>query len=363
VKTATAAEARSLGSRLLSPRTQAMTAVGVAALGFTAIAYMNMVPFLRDDLGWPAEVAWTLGGVFEIALIALGLLGRWAALEQLPFEKFLMWTWLFAAMSGAFAAVHMLNAGMAWGPVLFAFAVPLVAALVWHFALGMEVKAIKGIDWVGRRRQRQDRLAARKGERLVRKYVRACQRTARLEHLSDGSPAALRSIEKSRSQEIAAEDAALDLLGVEDFEKRLKKHAALSEAMEGHRQRVRATSMESSSSKQTAQTSLPAEAPVSTTEASPRARAASPTARPVAVPGLRSDTEPARKGALPNDPGTNADIVNMKAADLSNAKIGAKFGVDASTISRRLKKIEANAPRTPISGVPVVPTKELATVG
>jgi len=340
----------------------------IAALALTAIAYINMVPFLRDDLGWQPELAWALGGVFELSLIALGLLARWAALAGQSSETFMMWTWLFALMSGCFAAAHMINAGIMPVAALFAALIPLVAALMWHFVLGMEIKAVKGIDWSERRRRKAEERAERRGEKHMKVWARACQRLGYLSQIGDQSAEGRKKILAAYDEKQAAEDKAIEVLGIEGFTKRAKVWGSQSEAAKEHVQRLYGTSSVPEIVVRAEAPAAPAETTQASEDAATAAEPAPAAARHAAKPARRiREARPGRpaqertprpgskpRTSLPDDPGTNAEILNMRESGMKGKEIADAFRVDPSTVSRRLRKLDENPPKTPAAGVPVV---------
>ena len=124
-----------------------MTAAVAVALISTRSAYLAMVHFGVDVVGMSTADAWTSAGVFELSLVTVALLAREAAKENRPSGTLLSLTWVLSSASGFFAAWHELYIGNPVGAAMFRFAVPLLAALMWHLALIGDRHLATGTSW------------------------------------------------------------------------------------------------------------------------------------------------------------------------------------------------------------------------
>lgn len=111
-----------------------LSAMGVAVLA-TVFAYFAMVGFALDVLEISTVSAYVFAGVYELSLITVALLAREAAQQDRPARTQLVMTWVFSAASGILAGYHEIDAGHGLVAAGFRFTVPVVAALMWHFAL------------------------------------------------------------------------------------------------------------------------------------------------------------------------------------------------------------------------------------
>ncbi|MEU2201622.1 helix-turn-helix domain-containing protein [Isoptericola sp. NPDC019482] len=206
-----------------------MVAVVVAATIATALAYSGMVLFGLEVAGMSPAEAYALAGFLEVSLVAVALMARNAALEGRPYGVLLTLTWILSGTSGMFAALHEIAVPDASTPymVAFRFVPPLVAALMWHLALVGERHLVTGHTLDERRR-----------EHRVHQYVTALElwRDARLD--STGNHAGMRKVRTAHSRQRAARDAALKLLTVEDFERRMQVWVERLEAAERHGNRL-----------------------------------------------------------------------------------------------------------------------------
>ncbi|MFE5292735.1 helix-turn-helix domain-containing protein [Isoptericola sp. NPDC056618] len=206
-----------------------MVAVVVAATIATALAYSGMVLFGLEVAGMSPAEAYALAGFLEVSLVAVALMARNAALEGRPYGVLLTLTWILSGTSGMFAALHEIAVPDASTPymVAFRFVPPLVAALMWHLALVGERHLVTGHTLDERRR-----------EHRVHQYVTALElwRDARLD--SSGNHAGMRKVRTAHSRQRAARDAALKLLTVEDFERRMQVWVERLEAAERHGNRL-----------------------------------------------------------------------------------------------------------------------------
>ncbi|SKC50629.1 helix-turn-helix domain-containing protein [Krasilnikoviella flava] len=215
-----------------------MVAVVVAATIATALAYSGMVLFGLEVAGMSPAEAYALAGFLEVSLVAVALMARNAALEGRPYGVLLTLTWILSGTSGMFAALHEIAVPDASTPymVAFRFVPPLVAALMWHLALVGERHLVTGHTLDERRR-----------EHRVHQYVTALElwRDARLD--GAGTHRGMRKVRAAHSRQRAARDAALKLLTVEDFERRMQVWVERLEAAERHGNRldlIGATSVE-----------------------------------------------------------------------------------------------------------------------
>lgn len=206
-----------------------MVAVVVAATIATALAYSGMVLFGLEVAGMSPAEAYALAGFLEVSLVAVALMARNAALEGRPYGVLLTLTWILSGTSGMFAALHEIAVPDASTPymVAFRFVPPLVAALMWHLALVGERHLVTGHTLDERRR-----------EHRVHQYVTALElwRDARLD--STGNHAGMRKVRAAHGRQRAARDAALKLLTVEDFERRMQVWVERLEAAERHGNRL-----------------------------------------------------------------------------------------------------------------------------
>lgn len=206
-----------------------MIAVVVAATIATALAYSGMVLFGLEVAHMSPLEAYGLAGFLEISLVAVALMARNAALEGRPYGILLTLTWVLSGTSGVFAALHEIAVPTESTPymVVFRFVPPLVAALMWHLALVGERHMVTGHTLDERRR-----------ETRVHGYVSALEqwRDARVD--SSGSSTDLRKVRAAHQRQRAARDAALKLLTVEDFERRMQVWVDRLEAAERHGNRL-----------------------------------------------------------------------------------------------------------------------------
>ncbi|MFI2103882.1 helix-turn-helix domain-containing protein [Isoptericola sp. NPDC019693] len=206
-----------------------MVAVVVAATIATALAYSGMVLFGLEVAGMSPAEAYALAGFLEVSLVAVALMARNAALEGRPYGVLLTLTWILSGTSGMFAALHEIAVPDASTPymVAFRFVPPLVAALMWHLALVGERHLVTGHTLDERRR-----------EHRVHQYVTALElwRDARLD--SGGTHRGMRKVRAAHGRQRAARDAALKLLTVEDFERRMQVWVERLEAAERHGSRL-----------------------------------------------------------------------------------------------------------------------------
>ena len=206
-----------------------MVAVVVAALIATALAYSGMVLFGLEVAHMTPLEAYGLAGFLEVSLVAVALMARNAALEGRPYGVLLTLTWVLSGTSGLFAALHEVAVPTASTPymVVFRFVPPLVAALMWHLALVGERHMVTGHTLEERRR-----------EARVHGYVSALEQWRDARADSAGSPADLRKVRAAHERQRAARDAALKLLTVEDFERRMQVWVERLEAAERHGARL-----------------------------------------------------------------------------------------------------------------------------
>ncbi|MHA7619910.1 helix-turn-helix domain-containing protein [Cellulosimicrobium cellulans] len=206
-----------------------MVAVVIAATIATALAYSGMVLFGLEVAHMSPLEAYGLAGFLEISLVAVALMARNAALEGRPYGVLLALTWVLSGTSGLFAALHEIAVPTASTPymVVFRFVPPLVAALMWHLALVGERHMVTGHTLEERRR-----------ELRVHGYVSALEQWRDARADSVGSPADLRKVRAAHERQRAARDAALKLLTVEDFERRMQVWVDRLEAAERHGNRL-----------------------------------------------------------------------------------------------------------------------------
>ncbi|MGH4000971.1 MAG: hypothetical protein ACRDTJ_26320, partial [Pseudonocardiaceae bacterium] len=166
----------------------------------TAAAYVAMVAFGRDLLGMSAFTAYAFAGVFELALVAVALMAREAAMDNRPNGTLLALTWALSAGSGMFAASHEILEGHGPAAAGFRFVVPLIAALMWHLALVGDRHLAAGRTWS------QLRTSARMHALfLASKEVRRLT----LEHDQAGTATSRRRLARAEARERRAESVAL----------------------------------------------------------------------------------------------------------------------------------------------------------
>lgn len=206
-----------------------MVAVVIAATIATALAYSGMVLFGLEVAHMSPLEAYGLAGFLEISLVAVALMARNAALEGRPYGVLLALTWVLSGTSGLFAALHEIAVPSASTPymVVFRFVPPLVAALMWHLALVGERHMVTGHTLEERRR-----------ELRVHGYVSALEQWRDARADSAGSAGDLRKVRSAHERQRAARDAALKLLTVEDFERRMQVWVDRLEAAERHGNRL-----------------------------------------------------------------------------------------------------------------------------
>ena len=206
-----------------------MVAVVIAATIATALAYSGMVLFGLEVAHMSPLEAYGLAGFLEISLVAVALMARNAALEGRPYGVLLTLTWVLSGTSGVFAALHEIAVPTASTPymVVFRFVPPLVAALMWHLALVGERHMVTGHTLEERRR-----------EARVHGYVSALEQWRDARADSAGSSGDLRKVRAAHERQREARDAALKLLTVEDFERRMQVWVDRLEAAERHGNRL-----------------------------------------------------------------------------------------------------------------------------
>lgn len=231
-----------------------MVAVVIAATIATALAYSGMVLFGLEVAHMSPLEAYGLAGFLEISLVAVALMARNAALEGRPYGVLLALTWVLSGTSGLFAALHEIAVPTASTPymVVFRFVPPLVAALMWHLALVGERHMVTGHTLEERRR-----------ELRVHGYVSALEQWRDARADSAGSSGDLRKVRAAHERQRAARDAALKLLTVEDFERRMQVWVDRLEAAERHGNRldlIGASSVKRGTARGSAEVAGPAEA-------------------------------------------------------------------------------------------------------
>jgi len=230
-----------------------MVAVVIAATIATALAYSGMVLFGLEVAHMSPLEAYGLAGFLEISLVAVALMARNAALEGRPYGVLLTLTWVLSGTSGVFAALHEVAVPTASTPymVVFRFVPPLVAALMWHLALVGERHMVTGHTLEERRR-----------EARVHGYVSALEQWRDARADSAGSSGDLRKVRAAHERQREARDAALKLLTVEDFERRMQVWVDRLEAAERHGNRldlIGASSVKRGTARGSAEAAAPAE--------------------------------------------------------------------------------------------------------
>lgn len=132
-------------------RRAVQTATVIVALISTSSAYLAMCSFGRDALGMSPAVAWSTAGVLEMSLVTVALLAREAARDARPTGTLLTLTWSLSGLSGLFAGWHELHTGHSTAAAAFRFAVPVLAALLWHLALLGDQHLATGRTWASAR--------------------------------------------------------------------------------------------------------------------------------------------------------------------------------------------------------------------
>jgi hypothetical protein len=124
-----------------------MVATIVVAAVSTISSWLAMVGFAQHAVGMGSFTAHVTGGVFELALVTVALLAREAAQSGRPTRTLLTLTWAMSTCSGVFAGWHEVWSGHPAGAAAFRFAVPLLAALMWHLALVGDAHLATGRTW------------------------------------------------------------------------------------------------------------------------------------------------------------------------------------------------------------------------
>ena len=217
------------GAKARQGRGLVMFAVVAAAAIATTLAYSGMVKFGVDVAGMTLVEAYALGGFLEVSLVAVALMARQAALDGRPYGVLLTLTWVFSAASGTFAAMHELVLGGATTPymVIFRFAPPLVAALMWHLALVGERHLVTGASLDERRR-----------ESRVLRYMVAREKWRDARYDDAGTARSRRRIGRAYARERAARNAALKYLPLTEFGARMDAWVEQFETAEQHGGRV-----------------------------------------------------------------------------------------------------------------------------
>lgn len=177
-------------------------AVAVALLT-TTTAYYAMVGFSVDVLAVPLLISYALAGVYELSLMLVALMAREDYLNDRPAGTKLTTTWILAVGSGIFAGWHELYIGHSIGAAIFRFSVPLLAVLMWHFALIGDKHLAAGRSWTQLRTA--GRLAA---------MFRATRRAERAYYAHQLRPGYLsrRRAERAQARQDRAEDRVLDMV-------------------------------------------------------------------------------------------------------------------------------------------------------
>ncbi|MFE7405912.1 hypothetical protein [Isoptericola sp. NPDC057559] len=309
-----------------------MVAVVVAATIATALAYSGMVLFGLEVAGMSAAEAYALAGFLEVSLVAVALMARNAALEGRPYGVLLTLTWILSGTSGMFAALHEIAVPDASTPymVAFRFVPPLVAALMWHLALVGERHLVTGHTLDERRR-----------EHRVHQYVTALEvwRDARLD--STGNHAGMRKVRVAHRHQRAARDAALKLLTVEDFERRMQVWVERLEAAERHGNRldlIGASSVERGISRGSAGGSGAALA------AAPAVPSLATLA--AAAQGTAVTASPQQPGQVPVVTRASADATSVDATSVDEAAADATFADEfQAALTGAIPTVEGGGPR------------------
>ncbi|MEU0316956.1 helix-turn-helix domain-containing protein [Nocardioides sp. NPDC006273] len=196
----------------------------------TAAAYVAMVGFGRDLLGMSTAYAYAFAGVFELALVAVALMAREAAMDNRPNGSLLTLTWALSAGSGLFAASHEIVEGHGVVAAGFRFIVPLIAALMWHLVLVGDRHLSAGRSWSQLRtagRMHGLFIASKEVERLAR------------EHAEHNTKRTLRRLARAEARERRAESVALRTVPPEDMRAETTTWSAALEAVAEGKARVR----------------------------------------------------------------------------------------------------------------------------
>ncbi|MEU2201644.1 helix-turn-helix domain-containing protein [Isoptericola sp. NPDC019482] len=206
-----------------------LAAVVAAAAIATALAYRGMVLFGLEVAGMVPAEAYMLAGFLEIALIAVALMARRAALNARPYGVLLTLTWILSGTSGTFAALHEVAVMNGSTPymVVFRFVPPLVAALMWHLALVGERHLVTG-----------NTLDERRRERRVHRFIVSAERWRDARRDDAGGRADARRVRAAHRRQQTARDRALKLLTVEEFDARTRAWVDRFEAAARHGERL-----------------------------------------------------------------------------------------------------------------------------
>ncbi|MGW8566669.1 helix-turn-helix domain-containing protein [Isoptericola sp. NPDC055881] len=206
-----------------------LVAVVAAAAIATALAYRGMVLFGLEVAGMVPAEAYMLAGFLEVALIAVALMARSAALDGRPYGVLLTLTWILSGTSGVFAALHEVAVMNGSTPymVVFRFVPPLVAALMWHLALVGERHLVTG-----------NTLDERRREHRVHRFIVSAERWRDARRDDAGGRADARRVRAAHRRQQAARDRALKLLAVEEFDARTRAWVDRFEAAARHGERL-----------------------------------------------------------------------------------------------------------------------------
>ena len=324
-----------------------LIAVVVAAAIATALAYRGMVLFGLDVAGMDPAEAYLLAGFLEVALIAVALMARSAALDGRPYGVLLTLTWILSGTSGLFAALHevaVLNGSTPY-MVAFRFVPPLVAALMWHLALVGERHLVTG-----------NTLDERRRERRVHRFIVSAERWRDARRDDAGGRADARRVRAAHRRQQAARDRALKLLAVEEFDARTRAWVDRFEAAARHGERLDALGASAAARRGVRrgdhdidQTPAPTPAPVAT-QAAPAAGDAQPTATSpqspaVAVPSSAVAAPDVAAQQIARDEQA-AVILELHHQGLSERAIADRVPWSRSTVNRVLKKHGARRPGT-----------------
>ncbi|MEL7978344.1 hypothetical protein AAG589_20935 [Isoptericola sp. F-RaC21] len=294
----------------------------------------------------PAE-AYMLAGFLEIALIAVAIMARSAALDGRPYGVLLTLTWILSGTSGTFAALHevaIMNGSTPY-MVVFRFVPPLVAALMWHLALVGERHLVTG-----------NTLDERRRERRVHRFIVSAERWRDARRDDAGGRTDARRVRAAHRRQQTARDRALKLLTVEEFDARTRAWVDRFEAAARHGERLDALGASAAARRGVRRgghdvDDAPATSPAPVQTDQPVRGAAEELRRATASPGPRPDEVVQSAVPAPDVAARQiaraeraAIILELHAAGLSGPGIAARTPWSKSTVNRVLKEHGARRP-------------------
>lgn len=129
--------------------------VNLAAGTATMSSYLAIVGFAQVVLKMNAPMAYTLSGVFELAMLALALKARKAVREARPHLFLSILTMAMAVASGLFAGWEEIHLGHPFAAAVFRFLVAITGAALWEISLVGDKHIAAGISWREARQYRR----------------------------------------------------------------------------------------------------------------------------------------------------------------------------------------------------------------